>query len=128
MDSLVERIGSIPFRLTMKVFSRPSDARTLARHFDRIRAIFRKHTPSILIGDHIGSGGFADVFKAESGYDGVSDFAIKVLRSDLLTVRLDPGVGRAEEEMRVKEMKKRFTNESYVQWDLSKSLDRKSVV
>jgi serine/threonine protein kinase len=122
MDSLVERIGRIPFRLTMKAFSRPSDAKALQRHFDRIRATFKKHTPSIVIGDHIGSGGFADVFKAASFYDGVSDFAIKILRSDLLTVRRDPGADPVEEEMRVKEMKKRFTNESYVQWDLSKSL------
>jgi serine/threonine protein kinase len=122
MDSLVERIGRIPFRLTMKVFSRPSDSTSLARHFDRIRSTFKKHSPSIVIGEHIGSGGFADVFKAESSYDGVSDFAIKILRSDLLTVRREPGVDTVEEEMRVKEMKKRFTNESYVQWDLSKSL------
>ena len=122
MDSLVERISRIPFRLTMKVFSRPSDAKVLQRHFDRIRAVFKKHTPSIVIGDHMGSGGFADVFKAVSSYDGLSDFAIKILRSDLLVVRRDPGSGPNEEEMRVKDMKKRFTNESYVQWDLSKSL------
>jgi serine/threonine protein kinase len=122
MDSLVERIGRIPFRLTMKVFSRPSGGTALSRHFDTIREIFRKHTPSISIGEHIGSGGFADVFKASSHYDGITDFAIKILRSDLLAVNKETGANLQEEEMRVKEMKKRFTNESYVQWDLSKSL------
>ncbi len=122
MDSLVERIGHIPFRLTMKVFSRPHDPKTPTRHFDRIRATFKKHTPSIVVGDHIGSGGFADVFKATSSYDGVTDFAIKILRSDLLTIGKRNGNDPQEDEMRVKEVKKRFTNESYVQWDLSKSL------
>lgn len=71
MDSLVERIGRIPFRLTVQAFSRPSNGTALTRHFDRIRTTFRKHTPSIVIGDHIGTGGFADVFKATSSYDGV---------------------------------------------------------
>ncbi len=122
MDSLVERIGRIPFRLTMQAFSRPSNGAALTRYFDRIRATFKKHTPSIVVGDHIGSGGFADVFKATSNYDGVTDFAIKILRSDLLTIGTGNGNDPAEEEMRVKEVKKRFTNESYVQWDLSKSL------
>jgi serine/threonine protein kinase len=122
MDSLVERIGKIPYRLTMRVFSRPSDAASLNRYFDRIRATFKKHKPPIVIGEHIGSGGFADVFKAASSYDGVTDFAIKILRTDLLTVRKGNGSDPQEEEMRVKDMKKRFTNESYVQWDLSKSL------
>jgi serine/threonine protein kinase len=106
----------------MKAFSRPSDAKALERYFDRLRATFKKHTPSIVVGDHIGSGGFADVFKATSSYDGVTDFAIKILRSDLLTIGKQNGNDPQEEEMRVKEMKKRFTNESYVQWDLSKSL------
>jgi serine/threonine protein kinase len=122
MDSIVERIGRIPIRLTMQAFSRPSNGTALTRHFDRIRSTFRKHTPAIVIGEHIGSGGFADVFKASSNYDGVTDFAIKILRSDLLTIRKGPNGEPFEEEMRVKEMKKRFTNESYVQWDLSKSL------
>ncbi len=122
MDSFVERIGRIPFRLTMQAFARPSNGAALARYFDRIRATFRKHTPSIVIGEHIGSGGFADVFKATSSYDGVTDFAIKILRNDLLEIQKLPGIDPGEEEMRVKEVKKRFTNESYVQWDLSKSL------
>jgi serine/threonine protein kinase len=122
MDSLVERIGKIPFRLTMQVFSRTPDPKALARYFDRIRDSFKKHTPAIVIGEHIGSGGFADVFKAVSSYDSVTDFAIKILRSDLLTIGTGKDNNPQEEEMRVKEMKKRFTNESYVQWDLSKSL------
>ena len=126
MDSLVEKIGSrmsrIPFRLTMQAFSRTSDTKALARYFDRIRAMFKKHTPAIVIGEHIGSGGFADVFKATSSYDGVTDFVIKILRRDLLTIGKGNGNDPQEEEMRVKDMKRRFTNESYVQWDLSKSL------
>jgi serine/threonine protein kinase len=122
LDSLVERIGKIPFRLTMKAFSRSPDSLTLSRHFDRIRATFKKHQPTILIGEHLGSGGFADVFKATSNYDGVTDFAIKILRSDLLVAQKSAKSDLLEEEMRVKDMKKRFTNESYVQWDLSKSL------
>ena len=122
MDSLVETIGKIPFRLTMQAFSRKPDTKALTRYFERIRETFKKHTPAIAIGEHIGSGGFADVFKAASNYDGVTDFAIKILRTDLLTVSKGNGNDPQEEEMRVKDMKKRFTNESYVQWDLSKSL------
>ena len=126
MDLLVGRLGNRisrnPFRITMQVFSRPTGGKTLYRQFERIRETFKKHTPPIIIGDHIGSGGFADVFKATSSYDGVTDFAIKILRSDLLTVRKGQDYDPQEEEMRVKDMKKRFTNESYVQWDLSKSL------
>jgi serine/threonine protein kinase len=126
MDLLVGKLGNKisrnPFRITMQVFSRPTDGSVLHRQFDRIRETFKKHTPPIIIGDHIGSGGFADVFKATSSYDGETDFAIKVLRSDLLTVRRGNEGDPQEEEMRVKDMKKRFTNESYVQWDLSKSL------
>jgi serine/threonine protein kinase len=122
MDSLVETIGKIPFRLTMQAFSRKPDTKALTRYFERIRDTFQKHTPAIMIGEHIGSGGFADVFKAASNYDGITDFAIKILRADLLTVRKGNGSSPQEEEMRVKDMKKRFTNESYVQWDLSKSL------
>jgi serine/threonine protein kinase len=126
MDLLVGKIGNRisrnPFRITMQVFSRPADGRTLNRQFERIRETFKKHKPPIIIGEHIGSGGFADVFKAMSSYDGVTDFAIKILRSDLLTLRRGQDYNPLEEEMRVKDMKKRFTNESYVQWDLSKSL------
>jgi serine/threonine-protein kinase len=126
MDLLIGKLGSRisrnPFRITMQVFSRPTDGKTLYRQFERIRETFKKHTPKIIIGDHIGSGGFADVFKATSSYDGVTDFAIKILRSDILTVRKSQDNNPQEEEMRVKDMKKRFTNESYVQWDLSKSL------
>jgi serine/threonine protein kinase len=126
MDLLVGKIGGTisrnPFRITMQVFSRPADGRTLNRQFDRIRETFKKHKPAIIIGEHIGSGGFADVFKATSSYDDVTDFAIKILRSDLLTMRKGQDSDPQEEEMRVKDMKKRFTNESYVQWDLSKSL------
>jgi serine/threonine protein kinase len=126
MDLLVGKIGNRisrnPFRITMQVFSRPTGGNILNRQFDRIRETFKRHTPPIIIGEHIGSGGFADVFKATSSYDDVTDFAIKILRSDLLTVRKGQDYDPQEEEMRVKDMKKRFTNESYVQWDLSKSL------
>ena len=125
MDSFVEMLGntmSKPFRVSMQIFSRPSNSIVVSRHFDRIRATFTKHKPAIIIGEHIGSGGFADVFKATSQYDDVTDFAIKILRSDLLQVRRAQEYEPLEEEMRVKDTKKRFTNESYVQWDLSKSL------
>ena len=122
MDSLVERIGKIPFRLTMQAFSRPSDETLLKRYFELIRATFKRHKPPIELGEHIGSGGFADVFKATSSYGSVSDFAIKILRGDLLEVKRGKGGAQQEDEMRVKEMKRRFTNESYVQWDLSQSL------
>ncbi len=126
MDSLVEKIGNkiakSPFRITMQVFSRSTTGSVVHRQFERIRETFKHHTPPIIIGEHIGSGGFADVFLATSNYDGVTDFAIKILRSDLLAIRKSQLRDPVVEEMRVKDVKKRFTNESYVQWDLSKSL------
>jgi serine/threonine protein kinase len=111
-----------PLRVTMETFSRDTKVRALRRLFDCIRDTFKKHTPAIMVGEHIGSGGFADVFKATSSYDGVTDFAIKILRTDLLEIRKGSSYNTQEEEMRVKDVKRRFTNESYVQWDLCKSL------
>lgn len=88
----------------------------------RIRSTFKKHKPQIIIEKHVGSGGFADVFLARSDYDGVKDFAIKILRNELLEIRKGNGFKEEDEEMRAKDVTKRFSNESYVQWALSKSL------
>jgi serine/threonine protein kinase len=111
-----------PLRLTMEAVSWPSAKRRADEKISEIRKTFMKHEPSILISDYIGSGGFADVFRAKSDYNGAHDFAIKILRSELLKPRRGNGYEPAIEEMRIKDIKKRFTNESYVQWDLSQHL------
>jgi serine/threonine protein kinase len=121
-ESIIERIGKIPLRFTIKAFSRPSLSKSVLKYFDRIRDTFKKHKPPIYIGEHLGSGGFSDVFTAISRYDDETDFAIKILRNDLLTIQKDPQIDIREEEMRVKETKRRFTTESYVQWDLCQNL------
>jgi serine/threonine protein kinase len=108
----------LPIRLTIDAFS--SHEKGPAERADDLRRIFRRHRPPIAVGDYIGSGGFSDVYKAESDYDGIEEFALKVLRMDLLKPR--PGADRNKEEMRIKDIKKRFTNESYVQWALSQHL------
>ena len=101
---------------------RPASDLQFAAYHEKLRGIFARHTPRIEIGDYLGSGGFADVFLATSDYDGVTDFVIKVLKPSLLKKRSGKHVHPDEEEMRIKDLKKRFTNESYVQWALSNSL------
>ena len=111
-----------PLRLTMEAVSWPSAKKDTDEKIHEIRKTFLKHEPPIIIGDFIGSGGFANVFRAKSDYNGVHDFAIKILRSGLMKPRRGSGYEPAIEEMRIKDIKKRFTNESYVQWDLSQHL------
>jgi serine/threonine protein kinase len=125
-----QQLDTIVARLARRLTARQSVRRAARRHdesgpfrrFDRIRRTFAAHTPPILVGRHVGTGGFADVFLAESDYEGESDFALKVLRTDQLRIRSAPGVSRTEEEMRVKDVKRRFANEASIQWHLSKSL------
>lgn len=126
LDGIVARIGRrFAVRQAVMRPTRHADEPRLSRVFDRIRRTFARHGPPILVGRHIGTGGFADVFFAESDYEGETRFAIKVLRSDLLRVRPAPGESRADEEMRIKEVKRRFSNEAYIQWHLSKSLSER---
>jgi len=121
LDVLMSRVGdAIPLRFHVEIPRKNAASRE--EEFAKIRETFARHVPSIEVGAHIGSGGFADVFLATSDYDGVTDFAIKVLRRDLLNVRKRTDVSTDQEEMRIKDIKKRFTNESYVQWHLSRSL------
>jgi eukaryotic-like serine/threonine-protein kinase len=116
-------IGKIlPLKLTIDTMLWSSAQQRKKEELAKIASTFRNHQPPILISDYIGSGGFANVYKADSNYNGISKFAIKVLRSDLLTPRKGPEFPAIKEEMRIKDIKKRFTNESYVQWDLSQSL------
>lgn len=88
----------------------------------RLQEVFLTHTPPIYVEDYIGSGGFSRVFRASSDYEGITEFAIKILRPELVELRKKNTKGRSREEMRVKDVKKRFTNESYVQWALSQNL------
>ncbi|HEX7511681.1 MAG TPA: serine/threonine-protein kinase, partial [Chitinivibrionales bacterium] len=123
LDVLMSRVGeALPLRFHVEIPRKDAASRTA--EFARIRETFIHHVPAFEIGAHIGSGGFADVFLVTSNYDGVTDFAIKVLRKDLLNVRKRAGVSPDQEEMRIKDVKKRFTNESYVQWHLSRSLSQ----
>ncbi|MBD3390776.1 MAG: protein kinase [Chitinivibrionales bacterium] len=123
VDGFVQKIGAgLPIRLAMEPVGRTVDEVKRQRTFERLRATFLRHKPAIVVGRHLGTGGFADVFEATSNYERVGDFAMKVLRSDLLQIRKAPGVSVDEEEMRVKEVKKRFRNESFVQWHLSQNL------
>jgi serine/threonine protein kinase len=117
IDSLIK-----PFSLSIEAVSRPLARQNAARILGDLRKTFVRHTPSIRIHDYIGSGGFSDVFSATSDYNGVNDFAIKVLRSGLMKPRRGKKFNPVKEEMRVKDIKKRFTNESYVQWSLSQNL------
>ena len=133
LEKMVSRIGSElpPLRLAIDFmgFNRPQDR--FAAYVEKVREVFRRHWPAIHVGELVGSGGFSDVFRATSDYDGVADFAIKILKPELLNVRKGRQYVPAEEEMRIKDVKKRFTNESYVQWSLSQSLSpsvAKSVV
>lgn len=111
-----------PFRLSIEMVSRPLVKRNASLILGDIRKTFLKHTPPIRLHSYLGSGGFADVFSATSDYSGVRDFAIKILRSELMRPRTGRAYDRDREEMRVKDIKKRFTNESYVQWSLSQNL------
>ncbi|MFP4013207.1 MAG: serine/threonine protein kinase [Chitinispirillaceae bacterium] len=123
LDSLVTRIGdAIPFRFKIEFELLPDEGSTLLKRHKTLQKVFKRHKPPIKIEKHMGSGGFADVFAATSDYNGVTDFAIKILREDLLRIRKGPQYNPEEEEMRIKEVKQRFKNESYVQWDLSKSV------
>jgi serine/threonine protein kinase len=87
-----------------------------------MKNVFRRHYPPIVVGDYLGSGGFSDVFAAASDYDGVKDFVIKILRPELLGSRKGSQRDAWAEEMRIKDIKKRFTTESYVQWALCQHL------
>ncbi|MBD3418764.1 MAG: protein kinase [Chitinivibrionales bacterium] len=123
IDSIVAKIGDkLPIRLTFDAPSPTRNSSKLKAYFARIRDTFRKHRPPVYIGDHIGTGGFADVFLAQSDYDGVKDFAIKILRKELTVVRKGQKYDSVREEMRVKDVKKRFRNESFMQWHLGQSL------
>ncbi|MDG5816691.1 serine/threonine-protein kinase [Chitinispirillales bacterium ANBcel5] len=123
IDYLVSKIGdAIPFKFRMEFEILPSDRRPLKKQQKILRKVFKHHKPPIVIEEHIGTGGFADVYSATSEYNGVKDFAIKILREDLLRIRKGKQFKYDQEQMRVKEVKQRFKNESYVQWDLSKSV------
>jgi serine/threonine protein kinase len=115
----------LPLRLTIDSIPWGSAKQRKKDELARIKATFRRHQPPILVSDYIGSGGFANVYKATSNYNGITKFAIKILRSDLLNPRTGAGFNPLKEEMRIKDIKKRFTNESYVQWDLSQSLSER---
>ncbi len=122
-DNFVHKIsGKLPIRMRMARPRRPLKQKVFQEKLRRIRSVFKKHKPPIIIEKHVGSGGFADVFLARSEYDSVRDFAIKVLHNELLEIRRGNGFSEADEEMRAKEVTKRFSNESYVQWALSKNL------
>lgn len=111
-----------PFRLTIEAASRSSPERNAGEKIEEIKRTFLKHSPPIVINEYLGSGGFSDVFSATSDYSGVKEFAIKILRSKLMKPRIGKYFNPGREEMRVKDIKKRFTNESYVQWALSQNL------
>jgi serine/threonine protein kinase len=118
----------IPIRLTMESMpwsSKSSKGRKSEERMKLIRRTFRHHNPPIFVADYIGTGGFADVFKATSGYGDTTDFAIKILVDDLLKPRSGKEFDRQTEEMRIKDIKKRFTNESYVQWSLSQHMSER---
>ncbi len=123
-DEIVSKIGDvIPLKFKIDFFGNHHNK--LDKRHKTLKKVFRHHKPPIYIGRHMGSGGFAQVFSATSDYDGIHDFAIKILREDLLEIRKGKQYNRFEEEMRVKEVKQRFKNESYVQWDLSKNVSEK---
>jgi serine/threonine protein kinase len=122
LDGLMKKISSnLPVRLTLSNPVRAAGIISRKRDLEKIRKTFAGHQPPIHVGKHLGSGGFSDVFEAVSNYDGVTRFAIKILRSELLKVRKGEKHIRAAEEMRIKDVKKRFRNESFVQWHLSQS-------
>lgn len=126
-DNLVSRIGhKLPIRMQIDRSLKILDKKAFQAKIIRIRKTFKKHKPPIFVEDHIGSGGFADVFKATSNYDGITEFAIKILKNELLEIRKGSMFDPSDEEMRTKDLKKRFINESYVQWSLSKSLSDKT--
>ncbi|MBN2037089.1 MAG: serine/threonine protein kinase [Chitinispirillaceae bacterium] len=111
-----------PLRLSIEAVSKQSAEKRAGERLDQIRKTFVRHKPPIHINEYRGSGGFSDVFSATSDYGGVRDFAIKILRSSLMNARKGKRIDPIKEEMRIKDIKKRFTNESYVQWDLSQHL------
>jgi serine/threonine protein kinase len=122
LDNLFSKIGDkIPLRFKMEGAAKASDTTGLEDYAREIRETFARHKPPVEIGGYIGTGGFAFVFKAKSEYGGETEFAIKILRPDLLQLGKGPGVDPDEEEMRIKDVKKRFRNESFIQWHLSKS-------
>lgn len=116
---MLSRINRILPKISFEMARRPPGP---AEKLDTLRRTFRRHRPPIFIKEFVGSGGFSDVFTAVSDYYGDREFAIKILRPELLTPRKGPGIDSDREEMRIKDIKKRFTNESYVQWDLSQHL------
>ena len=121
----IESLASIFSGSTPRIRMEPARAVSPVKHEDyvaKLRETFAHHTPAIHIGDYIGSGGFADVFHATSDYDGRTEFVIKILKPALLKRKSGKSVKADDEEMRIKDLKKRFTNESYVQWALSNSL------
>ncbi len=121
IDDIMSKIGqSLP--INFDIVERRITKAGLQKYIEEARAAFVYHKPPIVFQDHIGTGGFAHVFTAWSSYEGVNDFAVKILRSDLLKPRKGPGHTLDIEQMRIKDFKKRFTNESYVQWHLSKNL------
>jgi serine/threonine protein kinase len=115
-------LSKIPTRFHVEISRKRRSSREA--EFARIRETFKNYLPAIVIEDYIGSGGFADVFKVRSYYNGITDFVIKILRSDLIKPHRRRNFSLKQEEMRIKDVKKRFTNESYVQWHLSQSLSQ----
>ena len=109
-------------RLTTEPHRSAPPPRDFTEDVRRIKQVFRRHHPPIVVGDYLGSGGFSDVFAASSDYDGYKDFVLKVLRTELLLPRKGGPHDPHAEEMRVKDIKKRFTTESYVQWSLCQHL------
>jgi serine/threonine protein kinase len=123
LDNFVSKIGDkFPVSMRVDALGRTLDKESMRRKYERIFETFRKHKPPIIVGQYIGSGGFADVYYAQSEYEAKTDFVIKILKNELLEIRKGQDYDPEEEEMRVKDLKKRFKNESYVQWDLSQSL------
>ncbi len=121
IDQLAAIFSGKSPRLKVLAPSRASSA-GFAAYVEKLRAVFWQHKPAIEIGEYIGSGGFADVFLASSEYENFHDFVIKILKPGLLKKRSGRNIASFDEEMRIKDLKKRFTNESYVQWALSNSL------
>ena len=114
-----------PLGFTIEAVSRSSSEKNGAEKLEQIKKTFLNHSPPILVNEYLGSGGFSDVYSATSDYFGVQEFAIKILRSGLMKPRVGRYFDPKREEMRVKDIKKRFTNESYVQWSLSQNLSER---
>jgi len=114
--------STFPLKIKFDIFNRSMERARFRLSVEHIRTTFKKHRPPIIIGEHLGTGGFANVFLANSHYENETDFAIKILRQDLLQPRKGSRFSIDEEEMRIKDFKKRFRNESFIQWHLSKSV------